>query len=82
MHGAMYQDRWQLVDLFESRGANIDIWNTKNKWGWTPLMIAQGHRPGNFRPEPESIAVIERVMRAHGLTPPKPVPRDVRTWTP
>jgi ankyrin repeat protein len=82
MHGAMYQDRWQLVELFESRGAKIDIWNTKNKWGWTPLMIAQGHRPGNFRPEPESIAVIERVMRAHGLTPPKPVPRDVRTWTP
>ncbi len=82
MHGAMYQDRWQLVDLFDSRGANIEIWNTKNKWGWTPLMIAQGHRPGNFRPEPDSIPVIERVMRAHGVTPPKPVPREVRTWTP
>jgi uncharacterized protein len=82
MHGAAYQNRWQLVDLFEDRRADINVWNQKNKWGWTPLMIAQGHRPGNFRPEPESIAAIEKVMRAHGLTPPKPVPREVRTWTP
>ena len=82
MHGAAYQDRWQLVELFEGQGADIKVWNAKNKWGWTPLMIAQGHRPGNFRPEPDSIAVIEKVMRAHGLVPPKPVPREVRTWTP
>jgi len=80
MHGAAYQDRWQLVEIFDQRGADINVWNSKNKWGWTPLMIAQGHRPGNFRPEPESIAAIEKVMRAHGLTPPKPVPREVRTW--
>ncbi|MBW8886047.1 MAG: ankyrin repeat domain-containing protein, partial [Planctomycetia bacterium] len=82
MHGAMYQDRWQLVQLFDSRGADINVWNTKNKWGWTPLMIAQGHRPGNFRPEPDSIPVIEAAMRAKGVIPPKPVPRELRTWTP
>jgi uncharacterized protein len=80
MHGAAYQNRWQLVELLEKHGASIDVWNTKNKWGWTPLMIAQGHRPGNFRPEPEMIAVLEKVMRAHGLTPPPPVPRETRTW--
>jgi len=45
-------------------------------------MIAQGHRPGNFRPEPDSIPVIEAAMRAKGVTPPKPVPREVRIWTP
>ena len=82
MHGAMYQDRWQLVQLFDSRGADIKVWNTTNKWGWTPLMIAQGHRPGNFRPEPDSIPIIEAAMRAKGVTPPPPVPREVRTWTP
>jgi len=82
MHGAMYQDRRQLVQLFDSRGADINVWNTKNKWGWTPLMIAQGHRPGNFRPEPDSIPVIEAAMRAKGVIPPKPVPRELRTWTP
>jgi len=82
MHGAAYQNRWQLVQLFEERGADINVWNSKNKWGWTPLMIAHGHRPGNFRPEPETIAAIERVMRANGITPPKPTPREVRTWSP
>jgi ankyrin repeat protein len=80
MHGAAYQNRWQLVELFEKHGASIDVWNAKNKWGWTPLMIAQGHRPGNFRPEPEMIAVLEKTMRAHGITPPPPVPRETRTW--
>jgi hypothetical protein len=34
-------------------------------------MIAQGHRPGNFRPAPESIAAIERLMRAAGIEPSK-----------
>ena len=34
-------------------------------------MIAQGHRPGNFRPAPDTIAAIERVMRAAGVEPPK-----------
>jgi ankyrin repeat protein len=82
MHGAAYQNRWQLVELFDKHGASIDVWNTKNKWGWTPLMIAQGHRPGNFRPEPEMMTAVEKVMRAHGVTPPPPVPRETRTWTP
>ena len=26
-----------------------------NKHGWTPLRIAQGHRPGNFKPSHETI---------------------------
>src|SRR5207248_3294022 len=26
MHGAAYQNRWQLVELLDSRGANIDVW--------------------------------------------------------
>jgi uncharacterized protein len=82
MHGAAYQSRWQLVQLLADHRADINIWNQKNKWGWTPLMIAQGHRPGNFRPAPDTIASIEKVMRAHGITPPKPVPREVRTWYP
>lgn len=78
MHGAAYQSRSNLVALFDAHGADIRVWNRKNRWGWTPLMIAQGHRPGNFRPAPETIAAIERVMRAHGVQPPPPVPRDTR----
>jgi len=34
-------------------------------------MIAQGHRPANFRPAPETIVAIEHVMRAHGVEHPK-----------
>jgi uncharacterized protein len=78
MHGAAYQDRWDLIKLLGDRGADIKVWNQKNKWGWTPLMIAWGHRPGNFRPAPPSIAAIEKVMRAQGVEPPKPIPHENR----
>jgi ankyrin repeat protein len=69
MHGAAYQNRYKLVQLLAERGADVKLWNQKNKAGWTPLMISQGHRPGNFRPAPETIAAIERVMRAAGVEP-------------
>jgi ankyrin repeat protein len=71
MHGAAYQSRAQLVLLLAEHRADIKVWDRKNKFGWTPLMIAQGHRPGNFRPAPDTIAAIERVMRAVGVEPPK-----------
>ena len=41
-------------------------------------MIAQGHRPGNFRPAPDTIAAIEKVMRPNGVTPPKAIPHNNR----
>jgi ankyrin repeat protein len=62
MHGAAYQGRSKLVRFLAERGADIRVWNRKNKDGWTPLMIAQGHRPGNFRPAPETIAAVENIM--------------------
>jgi uncharacterized protein len=72
MHGAAYQSLPKLVKLLDERGADIKVWNTKNKWGWTPLAIADGHRPGNFRPAPDTIAAIERAMKAAGVPiPPK-----------
>jgi ankyrin repeat protein len=71
MHGAAYQSRARLVQLLAERGADVNIWNRKNKAGWTPLMIAEGHRPGNFRPAPETIAAIEQVMRTAGVVPAK-----------
>jgi ankyrin repeat protein len=71
MHGAAYQGRSKLVALLVSRGVDINLWTRKNKDSWTPLMIAQGHRPGNFRPAPETIVAIESAMRAAGIEPPK-----------
>jgi ankyrin repeat protein/acetyl esterase/lipase len=70
MHGAAYQSRAKLVQLLADNGADIQVWNRKNDWGWTPRMIALGYRPGNFRPASDTIAVFERVMRAEGVEPP------------
>jgi ankyrin repeat protein len=70
MHGAAFKSRNSLVQFLADHGARVSVWNQKNKRGWTPLMIAQGHRPGNFRPSPETIVAVERVMRAAGVEPP------------
>ena len=78
MHGAAYQNHPKVVQLLADKGAKIDVWNRKNKTGWTPLMIAEGHRPGlNFRPSPETVAALHRVMLAAGVTPPKASPLPV-----
>ncbi|MGI9240617.1 MAG: ankyrin repeat domain-containing protein [Verrucomicrobiales bacterium] len=75
MHGAAYKCAPEMIRLLDQRGAKIEVWNTKNKSGWTPLMIAQGFRPGNFRPIAEVTEAISVVMESHGLTPPPPPER-------
>jgi ankyrin repeat protein len=77
MHGAAYKSLPKLVQLLADKGAKIDVWNRKNKYGWTPLLIAEGFRPGNFKPSTDTIDAIHRVMRAAGVTPPPPTPRPV-----
>jgi ankyrin repeat protein len=75
MHGAAYKSLPKMVHLLADKGAKIDVWNRKNKYGWTPLLIAEGFRPGNFKPSAATIDAIHRVMRAAGVTPPPPTPR-------
>jgi ankyrin repeat protein len=70
MHGAAYKSFPRVVQLLADRGARIAVWNRKDRHGWTPLSIAEGHRPGNFKPSPETIAALHRVLRAAGLSPP------------
>jgi uncharacterized protein len=75
MHGAAYKNLPKVVQFLADKGARIEVWNRKNKYGWTPLMIAEGHRVGNFKPSPETIAALHRVMLAEGVSPPtKPTP--------
>lgn len=82
---------WLVIGHFcLDRGADIQVWNgnwhgllsprhtDRNKWNWTPLMIAEGHRPGNFRPSPETIAAIGRVFQAAGVPRPPRVKADNR----
>jgi hypothetical protein len=74
MHGAAYKSLPKVVQLLADKGARIDVWNRKNKYGWTPLEIAEGYRVGNFKPSAETIAAIHQVMRAAGIAPPSSVP--------
>jgi len=76
MHGAAYHERPALVQFLVDNGADIDVWNRKNKFGWTPLLIARGHRPGNFRLSPKTIVAIEKVMRDAGAKIPPVKPRN------
>lgn len=75
MHGAAYKSWTKLVELLSRQGADIAVWNRKNDRGWTPLLIAQGYRPGNFRPSAETIDAIASVMREAGIEPPPAPPR-------
>ncbi len=75
MHGAAYKNFPKMVQFLADKGAKVDVWNHKNRWGWTPVLIAEGHRPGNNRPSPETVAALHKLMREAGLTPPPPTPR-------
>lgn len=62
MHGAAFKSWTKMVPFLVQHGADINVWNRKNRRGWTPLDIAEGHRPGNFRPSPPTILAIQQVM--------------------
>src|SRR5262249_35791809 len=70
MHGAAYKSFPKVAQLLADKGASIEIWNRTNKYGWTPLRIAEGYRVGNFKPSAETIAAIRQVMLAAGVTLP------------
>ena len=72
MHGAAFANFPKVVKFLAAKGAKIEIWNRPNKRDWTPLLIAEGHRFGNFKPSFETVAAIKEVMLAAGVTPPPP----------
>ena len=69
MHGAAYKNLPRVVEFLAANGAAIDVWNEENRYGWTPLTIAQGYRFGNFKPSPVTVAALERVMADAGVAP-------------
>ncbi len=74
MHGAAYRNAPKVAAFLAQHGADIKTWNRVNKYGWTPLLIAEGHRVGNFKVAPETITEIKRIMVASGVTPPERSP--------
>src|SRR4029434_7170611 len=85
MHGAALKNLPKVVQFLADNGAKIDIWNNHNKYGWTPLLIAEGYRPGNFKPSLETIDALHKVMLAAGVTPPtnaRPSDLNNSDWAP
>ena len=70
MHGAAYKNIPAVVHYLDQVGHDIKIWNTNNRKKRTPLLIAEGYRPGNFKPSFETIEAITKVMLSHGIKPP------------
>ena len=62
MHGAAYRCYPATVQYLMSRGAAVSQWNHVNQYGWTPLTIAKGYRPGSFKPDPPTIAAVRAAL--------------------
>src|SRR5207237_4678045 len=58
VHGAAYKSLPKMVQFLVLHGAKVEVWNRKDVYGWTPLLIAQGYRPGNLTPSAEEIRAI------------------------
>ena len=63
MHGAAYRAHPKVAELLAQRGAKPSLWNRANKHAWTPISIAQGSRPGSVKPDPEMIAIFEKLSK-------------------
>jgi len=70
MHGAALKNLPKVVQFLVDNGAKVEVWNRKDRFGSTPLMFAQGYRPGNFKPSFETVDAIQRVMLAAGVALP------------
>lgn len=70
MHGAAYKNFPDVARFLHARGAKIEVWNRANSRGWTPLAIASGYRPGNFKPSAATIKAIREIMLENGVDPP------------
>ena len=67
MHGAAYKNLPGAVEFLAAKGARVEVWNKKNKYGWTPLTIAEGYRFGNFKPSLVTVAAFHKIMQAAGV---------------
>ena len=63
MHGAAYLGANSIARFLVENGAKIDVWNTRNRYGWTPLTIAEGVlRTGNLRAAPHTAVLLRQLI--------------------
>jgi ankyrin repeat protein len=66
LHGAAFRGVNEIAELLVEKGARLDA---KDRHGWTPWTIANGISYGDvFKQQPQTAEVLERLMRARGLT--------------
>ena len=69
VHGAAYKQAPSAIKYLVDNGAKIEIWNQKNKTGWTPLRIADGVLLGtSIRSSPPTSAMLREIMTAAGVS--------------
>jgi ankyrin repeat protein len=68
MHGAAYNIYPRVVELLGKRGADPQIWGKPDKFGRTPLFLAEGYAGRLPRPDPPTIEAVTKLMRAAGLS--------------
>src|SRR5262245_2176370 len=68
MHGAAYNIYPRVVELLAKRGADPEIWKNANKFGRTPLFIAEGYAGRLPRPDKPTIEAVTKLMVAAGLS--------------
>lgn len=69
LHGTAYKELPSVAQFLIDHGAKVEVWNQKNKNGWTPLRIAEGvHRTGNLRSSPLTAVVLRDAMTKAGVS--------------
>jgi ankyrin repeat protein len=68
MHGAAYNIYPLVVKLLAERGADPQTWKNPNKFGRTPLYIAEGYAGRLPRPDAPTIEAVTKLMLAAGLS--------------
>jgi ankyrin repeat protein len=70
MHGAAHNIYPRVLTLLAQRGADPRVWSRPNKYGRTPLFIAEGfvNTGGLPRPDAPTLEVVTRLMLAAGLS--------------
>jgi ankyrin repeat protein len=65
LHGAVTTNQPSIVQFLVNNGAKLD---SRNKLGWTPLMVAEGGQFGATVKEfPETAALIRKLMAERGM---------------
>ena len=69
IHAAAYKQVPSVAQFLIDKGAKIEIWNKKNRTGWTPLRIADGVLIDvNFRVSFAMATMLRQVMSAAGVS--------------